>query len=136
MGYNTSFKGELKFVHELSLPQSVKLKSLLGEDCRDHPEWNRVDLTYIDLELNNDLTGIKWDGAEKTYGLAEKVNVVIDEMQKVFPEFGLTGAMLAQGEEAGDVWILKIENGRAIKTEIKVDVEKITCPHCHKEFQP
>jgi hypothetical protein len=107
---------------------------MLDEDCREHPEWGRADLTYIDLELLDDFSGVKWNGAEKTYDLEEKVNVIIDEMRKEFPNFGLQGEMIAQGEDIEDRWSLLIENGRAIKRDVVITGQKIKCPHCDEYF--
>ena len=50
MGYTTNFKGELKFTKELKASELAKLSSMLGEDCREHPEWDyEGPLYYIDL---------------------------------------------------------------------------------------
>lgn len=148
MGYDTQFKGELKFTTELTRNQLRKINTLLGEDCREHPEWNRQDLTHIDLELSEyfvglkgngsektyDFVGLKWNGSEKTYDLVEKVNLIIEEMQKEFPNFGLTGELKAQGADIDDRWYLKIIDNKAIKVPVEVTGKKITCPHCGEEF--
>jgi len=42
MGYNTDFKGELKFIPELKASQLAYIQGILGEDCRDHPEWGTL----------------------------------------------------------------------------------------------
>lgn len=119
MGYSTDFTGELKFTKELKAIELAKIKTFLGEDCRHHPEWNATNMTYIDLELTSDFSGLKWDGSEKTYQLTEKVNLIIDEMKKDYPDFGLTGNLFAQGERIEDRWVLLIdENGKAKKEEI------------------
>lgn len=125
MGYNTEFTGELKFNTVLTAPQLVTLNAMLGEDCRDHPEWNAPsNLYYIDLELNEDSTGIKWDGAEKTYNIEKLVNVVVSVMRAKWPRFGLTGKLNAQGEDAEDYWELIIgEDGLAHK--VKFDTLRI-----------
>ena len=134
MGYSTEFRGELKFTTDLTAKQLGKVKSFLGQDCREHPEWNKQNLTYIDLELLDDFSGLKWDGSEKTYDLVEKVNLIIDELQKEYPEFGLTGKLMAQGEDIEDRWWLQIVNGKAIEVPIEIKGKKITCPHCGEEF--
>lgn len=120
MGYTTKFSGVLKFVNPITPEQILKLQTILGEDCRDHPEWGARHLSYIDLKITKDSAGLQWDGSEKTYDLPEKVNVVIDQMQKEFPEFALTGRLLAQGEEVGDVWHLVMENNRAVEHTINL----------------
>ena len=134
MGYSTEFKGELKFTTILTPEQLLKVKSFLGEDCRSHPEWGEQNLSYIDLEFLPDLSGLKWDGSEKTYDLVKKVNLIIVEMRKEYPEFGLIGKMLAQGEEIDDRWIIEIINGKAIKSPIETKSSLIKCPHCGENF--
>lgn len=134
MGYTTTFKGQLNFTTELNGKQLKKLKSYLGEDCRQHPEWGENDFTYIDLELTEDFTGIQWDGSEKTYDLEGKVNLVIHEMQKEYPDFGLEGYLTAQGERFDDRWTVAIVDGRAVKQTILLKGQKVTCPHCHEDF--
>ena len=134
MGYSTTFKGELRFTTDLTAKQLAKVKSFLGQDCREHPEWGKKNLTYIDLELLDDFSGLKWDGGEKTYDLTEKVNLIIDEMQKEYPDFGLEGKLVAQGEDIEDRWSMIIENGKAIERKIELKGEKVTCPHCGLKF--
>jgi hypothetical protein len=45
MGYSTEFRVELKFTTDLTAKQLGKVKSFLGQDCREHAEWNKQDLT-------------------------------------------------------------------------------------------
>lgn len=134
MGYTTEFTGELKFTTELTGKQLAKVKSFLGEDCREHPEWGDTGLSYIDLELNDDFTGLKWDGAEKTYDLEKKVNLLIKNVRKDYSEFGLTGQLLAQGEEVTDRWVLLMDNGKAVHRKSVIKGKKVTCPHCDEDF--
>ena len=134
MGYSTKFLGELRFTNELTAKQIALLSTFMGEDCRCHSEWDTKDMTFIDLEINNDFTGIRWDGSEKTYDLVEKVNFIIKMMQSKFPSFGLTGEIQAQGEGFDDRWILRIVDGIAVGIETPFIGDKITCPHCEEEF--
>jgi hypothetical protein len=136
MGYHTDFKGELKFGSELTGSHLAKLNAILGQDARVHPEWNgHEDLDYIDLELLDDFSGIKWDGAEKTYGMVEAVNMITSILRKDIPDFSFKGELIAQGEEFDDRWKLIIdENGIAHKKEIIMDGKRVTCPYCEKEF--
>lgn len=135
MGYTTHFQGELLFTKPLSKVALAYLQSFFGEDCRDHPEWNANGLYSIDLELNRQLTGIQHDGSEKTYELEKLVNVVIVEMRKEFSEFGLTGRLLAQGEDITDRWVLSIgPDGMATREKIKVTGDVVVCPNCEHSF--
>lgn len=135
MGYNTEFKGVLKFKNTVTTECLAELNKFFGEDCRDHPEWGNTELTYIDLRLTKDFKGIEWnDETEKTYELEDKVNLVVDNIKNKFPEFELEGSLLAQGEDIEDRWKLLIENGKAVRKEIAVKGIKIQCPHCDETF--
>jgi hypothetical protein len=139
MGYNTNFTGELKFTTELSAAALLKLQSFFDEDCRDHPEWGAeaAGLTYIDLELTKDGKGIQWNGAEKTYELVEKINLIIGLMKKEFPEFGLSGSMTAQGEDVEDRWHIVFREGREGYCEMQdavINGRTVECPHCKESF--
>lgn len=136
MGYSTKFTGELKFAKELTATQLAALSAMMGEDCREHPEWGAKDLYYIDLELNEDFSGLRWSGAEKTYGMEKCVNVVIGEMRKRWADFALTGQLNAQGEDVEDRWTLSIggPDGLAMKTKVPVVGQRITCPDCGHKF--
>jgi hypothetical protein len=135
MGYTTTFKGELKFTKELTGKQLAKVKSFFGEDCREHPEWGIADGGYIDLEFNDDLTGIQWDSAtEKNRGMLDHINLIIREMKKDIPGFGLDGIMMAQGEDAEDRWSISIVKGLAVRTDIVIKGQKVKCPDCGHSF--
>lgn len=114
MGYNTDFSGTLYFKNELTIRQFKELEKFMGADCREHPEWGNTDISYIDLQINNDYTGIEWDGSEKTYELVLKINLIISNMQKQFPGFELEGELLAQGEDINDRYLITIENNVAV----------------------
>ncbi len=139
MGYTTKFTGELKFTTELTASQLAHLTTILGEDRRDHPEYEiregEDDFYYIQFELTDKFDGIQWDGGEKFYGATTAANVVIREMRKVMPDFGLSGQLLAQGQDAEDHWILRIDpNGIAKKVELKWTGDEVRCPECGHRF--
>jgi hypothetical protein len=134
MGYSTEFTGKLEFANEVTAKQLAKLNTFLGEDCRDHPEWGATNMTYIDLQLTDDFTGLEWDGSEKTYDLTEKVNLIIEKMRDEFPDFELKGELMAQGEDMEDRWKLKIERGKAVEVKIQIMGRKCKCPHCGEDF--
>ena len=138
MGYNTDFRGELKFSKELTASQLNEIKKFFGEDTRDHPEWgcstDPFSGNYIDLELLDDFSGIKWNGAEKTYCMIESVNIIIDNMRKLVPDFSFIGELIAQGEEFDDRWKLVIKEGKAVKIDIIMEGQKVQCPHCEEYF--
>lgn len=79
----------------------------------------KTNLTYIDLELSKDYSGLKWDGSEKTYDLKDKINLIITEMKKSFPDFELEGHLLAQGDSIEDRYYIST----FIMEEIKKYIE-------------
>lgn len=137
MGYNTRFSGELTFTHAITVPQLARLNEMLGEDPSQHG-WvpaRDTDVGYIDLEITKAMDGLKWNGAEKTYYLEKSVNVVLEQMRKEWPEFGLKGELLAQGEDMEDRWKLVIgEDGRAQKVKIAITGKRVQCPECRHRF--
>lgn len=149
MGYNTEFKGEILFNQELTNKQLAEVKKFLGEDCRDHPEWKAtkyvckgvldtydMELTYVDLEFNDDFTGLRWNGAEKTYFMENLLEMLITNMREVIPDFGFTGVMNAQGEELEDRYTITFDKtGWPIKTMMPVVGEVFECPECGYKFQ-
>ena len=137
MGYSTEFNGELKFKNELTASELSEVKKFLGNDCRDHPEWGEPDLYYVDLEFLDDFSGLKWDGAEKTYGMIELVNMITRNMRGrlQYAGFGFTGELFAQGEDYDDRWKLVIDNeGIAKKREVVIVGDTVVCPHCESKF--
>jgi len=136
MGYDTQSDGILKFKNELTIPQLTKIRTFLGEDCREHPEWGKTNLTYIDLELSKDYSGLKWDGSEKTYDLKDKINLIITEMKKSFPDFELEGHLLAQGDSIEDRYYISIENGLAIESDLLYRITNLNekCKYTEEEF--
>lgn len=138
MGYTANFKGTLKFTSEPTGPQLAHLNRILGQDIRDLDwvEKQGDDYWYhFDLELTPDFDGVRWSGAEKTYGMVEVVNTVLYEMRKKWPDFGLSGRLDAQGEEVGDVWALEVsEGGLARKIEYRLEGREVECPHCEETF--
>lgn len=136
MSYSTDFKGELKFKTELTATQLAKVKAFCGAECREHKDWlGSEGLTWVDLELLGDFSGLRWDGSEKTYDLAEKINMITANMQQDCPDFGFTGKMLAQGEDVDDRWELIIGvDGKAVRKDVVVTGTRIECPCCGDSF--
>lgn len=134
MGYSTDFQGKLSFTRELTASELLRVKEVYGEDRRQHPEWKIPDDTfcYVAFQLTDDLTGIEWDGGEKTYGAVEQVNFILTRL----PEgVSLTGSFYAQGEEIGDVWYLRIQEGRAVRVDATTEGTCVACPDCGHQFK-
>jgi hypothetical protein len=139
MGYTTRFDGELNFNQKLNEGQLDYLKSILGEDCRNHPEWDVQDdqMTTIDLELLEDDAGLEWNQwKEKSYQMAEKINLVIKLMQTYAPGFSLEGELLEQSETIEDRFLVVVKDGEAVELDtVTVPIgTKVSCPKCSHEF--
>lgn len=137
MGYNTIFKGELKFKNEITAKALAKLNGMLGEDFRKHPDWGGQGLYYVDLLITDDFDGMRWnDGTEKTYDLEKIVTKVIAVMRKDFPDFALSGSLNAQGEDAEDRWDLVMDASGTTARKVKVPIPgtKTECPSCGHKF--
>lgn len=135
MWYSTSFTWSLKFNDNITVKELSLVKSFLWEDYRDHPEWGSLDLSYIDLQLSDDLSWIEWDWSEKTYDLDKKIDLIISKVREVYPEFSLSWSMLAQWEDVWDVWNLSIwPNWYTMVNSIALPWDQITCPMCQHKF--
>lgn len=144
MGYSTDFAGVLTFKNVLNAPQIARLSDVLGADIRDLPE----DVTkffkeahfedyHIDLEFTSEFDGLKWNGCEKTHGMVQAINGIILYMKHLYPDFGLEGEMVAQGERIKDRWKIKMISNDALKFPIDMDMSKyVECPECGHEFIP
>lgn len=140
MGYNTDFEGQLKFTMPITsdiladLGRMLRNKDASEIDCEEYKKHSSDEWRYINLEFGQDFKSIQWDANEKTYGMQHAVNFIISVMRKKFPDFGLEGEMIAQGEDCEDRWKLVIVDGRAIKQPIEIIGKKAECPECGHVF--
>lgn len=148
MGYSTSYDGILKFNSELTTKELGFLSQFLDEDLRDHSsDWAKYPGFkeakeagyYINLEIAKDFSGLQWNGAEKTSGMIEVVNFIINAMKTIKPDFTLVGKFMCQGEDHNDIWILHVDNnGIAVRIDIENIIPilngKVECPECGTSF--
>lgn len=142
MGYHTEFTGTLYFKNELTASQITAMSAIFGEDFREHPEWSKFlepdagsYVSWIDLQFNDDFTGIEWSGSENTYDLASCINLIVNYMESIGkPIIFEDGKIFAQGEEATDRWWLTVKNNVAKVINITVTGKNITCPSCGEQF--
>lgn len=130
MGYSTDFEGTLKFNRELSASEIAQVSDWLNDDM-DTPrsdeladklgyeKGSKFRDGYVDLEINKEFSGLKWNGAEKTYGMVDSLNVILHGLSKFEPPVSLEGSMMAYGEERSDVWKIEIKDGKAVRVEVK-----------------
>lgn len=132
MGYTTEFSGILEFDENVMVAEVRMVSEIinLGRNG-NHPDYSG----YIQLKVNEELTGIEWDGTEKFYDSVEAVNFVIKKVRVNYPDFCLWGELLAQGEDSADRWIMRIgEDGLARKIALRPTGVHCMCPNCGYEF--
>ena len=135
MAYTTYYEGVLEFKMELRTEQYKHLHTILGENCRDHPEWGTNGLSWINFTLTPGFEGLEWDGSEDSHDMIGQANLIITEMRKIMPQFMLSCQLLAQGDEPRDRWLLKInDHGWAEREIVPVPDDLIVCPQCHHRF--
>ncbi len=143
MGYDTQYDGALYFsnLEDISVEKLRYLKSILGEDYRDHKEWHsflpeKTYLTYIDFKLLDDFSGIEHTGAEKSHDQVDALNLIKALMEVKFGKpFRLEGRILCQGEDIEDRWFLIMgDDGVAYRLDIEIGT-LITCPECGHRFE-
>jgi len=128
MGYTTRFEGELRFTNPISVPQLVYLNQLIENKDGTFRE-------HIDLEVTRDYSGLKWNLAEKTYGMDEAVEYILQAMSTKFPDFGLVGVLKAQGEDVDDRWELRADGRTSVRVDTPPTGPKVICPHCRSTFR-
>lgn len=141
VGYNTDYIGQFEIKglgHNKAYGLNV-LSAMCGEDCRDHPEWKPAadNLTYLNFEVTGDK--LEWDGSEKSYDMAAKLNFITKYMRThVSGTFHFDGEFLCQGEDATDRYYIKIDStGMAHEVPITelATGDKVKCPNCFHEFE-
>ena len=130
MGYEISYRGQLKFVEPLNITQLKMLNKILGKDVRDNVHCQNIlkklaikfnnkdyeDLDYIELKLTEDWDGLEHDGSENYNCLLEQINFVIAFVRGI----KLTGELEERGEEFGDDSVIKMVDNVAVRIESNV----------------
>lgn len=142
MGYSTSFEGELRFVPELRSSELSHLKQFLGKDLRDFSGDKDAAVLckecvyWVALDITDDFSGIKWNGAEKTYGMVDLVNFLTLKIRERCPDFYFEGELRATGEDFNDRWILRMVDGVAVRVPLVALGDYVECPECDHTFVP
>jgi hypothetical protein len=123
MGYNTDYNGILEFINPLTPEQELFLIPMMTCDYEFSPEIVQVVtngdyMPYNDFIISPDKTGIVWQrDREKSYDQHKAINAIILTMQTKFPDFGLSGNIIAISEYQ-EAWVISIENGLAVEKNI------------------
>lgn len=140
MGYRTTYIGKIKFTQELIAKQIAFLSEIMGEDIRDYPEWNKFWTRktephyYIAVEFTKEFDGLIWDGSEKVNDMDNILQFIINIMRSKWPEFGLDGSIVAQGENFNDRYTITINGNTVEKIPMIVTGTAVKCPECGYKF--
>lgn len=141
MGYNTDFAGELNFTNKISAAELELLNQFLNSvDARERTDWdNPAGVSWIELELvldsDEQATGIKWNGAGKTYDMDKALELVLREMRKQFPDFGLKGTLVGQGQDIDDRFSVIVDGADVSVLPLGLDNDlHVRCPQCGHSF--
>tara|TARA_R110002167_G_C12707228_1_gene655119 strand:- start:23229 stop:23765 length:537 start_codon:yes stop_codon:yes gene_type:complete len=119
MGHSTNYSGALR-INNLDLAMVRKLKSILGGDKRDlvktglitQAEFEALGYSYhFDMELNDEMTALKWNESEKTNGLEDWLNMLAVKFNLAFQE---GDNLVCQGEDMEDRYLLLVEAGAVV----------------------
>jgi hypothetical protein len=113
MGYTTTFEGSFVLDRPLSAEHAAELRERHRKDdwAEGHPR-----LGYCQWIPTDDGKGIAWDQGEKFYRWAAWLQFLIDEYLTPWG-YRLTGSVEWDGEEALDVGVLSVREGKVVKDE-------------------
>ncbi len=118
MGYTTTFTGRVNLSRELTASEAQILLDFSEErhSPSETPGYN------CDWEPTKDGLGIQHNGCEKFYDADAWMQYIINEF---LDKWGITtnGTINAQGEDATDVWRLKVVDNVVIRVKGRVVFE-------------
>lgn len=134
MGYTTNFTGQLEFSRPLTVIEYNEIEAM-NEDadrCYKYTDKDTIPESYMQWISNKDGTALIWDGSEKFYNYIHWLRWLIKHYFK--PRgIDLHGTLRWQGEEVGDVGIIKVVDGKV--TSEKLDIKLTECPQCGHKFE-
>tara|TARA_R110002153_G_scaffold66396_5_gene177505 strand:- start:1071 stop:1613 length:543 start_codon:yes stop_codon:yes gene_type:complete len=116
MGHSTNYTGKIRITN-LDLDKVRQLKKFLGADKRDllkegvltEAQSNALGYNnHFDMELDEDMTALQWNGSEKSNGLENWLILVRGLCELEYQE---GDSLVCQGEEAEDRYLIIIEAG-------------------------
>jgi hypothetical protein len=126
VGYTTKFSGQVAIEPPLTGEQVLFLQHFAGQDHRKSGYMN-VPGYYCQWEPDAEGTALEWDGGEKFCDSVEWMRYLITNFiaggrHEYFPTpRTVNGTILAQGEEASDVWRIIVVNNVVLKQTLKFD---------------
>lgn len=124
MGYTTTFSNRINLSRSLTGSEAQTLKNFSDERHGGNVGGytTRVPGYWCDWVPTDDLEGIEWSGMEKFYDADEWMQYILDEF---ITPWGIVanGVIDAQGEDASDVWRLKVINNKVVVQQGRVVFE-------------
>lgn len=125
MGYSTDFSGKfnitgditVRFLRELEKAndgQPVESVIGIGREVVEAPDG------YCQWELTDGYTSLQWDGGEKFYDYIKWLEWICAHFVK--DGIKLNGSVQWQGEEIGDVGIIRVKDNNVITEKLKLEV--------------
>ena len=140
-----NFEGTIYFKKGITMEQMRYMDKILGTDIRNNSELeNLIDKSmeytpfyHIDLQFNEDFSGLEWSGGEGTRGLAETLNLITDYMKYLgHPiQYDSVSKIYATYHDYGERAVIKIVNNRAVEISLPDIEDEITCPNCDHKFK-
>ena len=141
MGYSTSFDGRINFSRPLTVPEFRQLERLANYNSHDDGYYKEFTDTpetipdaYLQWQPTEDGEGLEWNGGEKFYDYVHWLRWLIKHYFKP-RDIVLNGQIQWQGEETGDVGIIKVVDDK-VTTQKLVPVGTVECPNCGHHFVP
>lgn len=122
MGYTTTYAGQISITPPLPAETVTRYTAFYDDNphvLSSPSSGSREKRGYCQWEIVEDGSKLVWDGGEKFYDGPAWLKYVIDTFVKPAGSTA-AGALLAQGEEVGDVWYLIVEDGRVYTQDVKL----------------
>lgn len=141
MGYSTDFTGRLNFSRPLTVPEFRQLERLANYDSKDDGYYatftdtpETIPDAYLQWQPTEDGEGLEWNGGEKFYEYIHWLRWLVKHYFKP-RDIVLNGQIQWQGEEIGDVGIIKVVDNKVTTQKLKAE-GLVCCPNCGHEFVP
>lgn len=119
MGYNTRVSGSIAIRPPISAAELRAHPEFTSEDASAHIETAQEIMLTDDGELTR-ISGVAivpWgEDRFKAYDLVETVQAIVS----AFPDRTYTGRFDCAGEDDGDLWRLKVQDGRAVEIRPRI----------------
>lgn len=120
MGYTTEFEGCVRVEPPLSLEEYNFWRTVAEKDQRQKGPWQipNPPSYRCQWEPGRDGSSFAWDGNEKFDSPLQWMEIIVGCLQTTGHR--CNGELLAQGEERGDVWLLRVRDNVVTRVEGRI----------------